>query len=76
MLANTDTKFYLPLSSNVYRFLPLPLTTSDLYTIHGHDERIGVFAFINAVRFYHHLILAADIQVPLKTQPGHRAGEL
>lgn len=76
-MGNTDTKYYLQLTPHVYRFLPALMTQDDVAMIHGHDEKISVTSLIACVSFYHHLILAADVQPPpLKTQPGHRAGEL
>lgn len=77
LVGNTDTKHYLKLTSRVYRFNPVTLRNSDVSTIHGHNEKISVSTFTTAVAFYHHLILAADLQVaPMKSSPGHRAGEL
>ncbi|MPC12526.1 putative carboxypeptidase PM20D1 [Portunus trituberculatus] len=77
LVGNTDTKHYLKLTSRVYRFTPVPLRNSEITMFHGHDERISVSSFTTAVAFYHHLILAADIQVaPMKSSAGHRAGEL
>uniref|UniRef100_A0A0P4W049 Peptidase M20 dimerisation domain-containing protein n=2 Tax=Scylla olivacea TaxID=85551 RepID=A0A0P4W049_SCYOL len=77
LVGNTDTKYYLKLTSRVYRFNPVSLRISEMSMYHGHNEKISVSSFTTAVSFYHHLILAADIQVaPLKSSPGHKAGEL
>lgn len=77
LIANTDTRHYLQLTPHVYRFLPAVITGKDVTMIHGHDEKISVTSLFACVGFYHHLILAADVQSPpLKTQPGHRGGEL
>lgn len=77
MIANTDTVFYLNLTSCIYRYNPIRIGKRHLALIHGHDERISVDSVRKAVRFYHRLILSADVDVaPLKTtQPGHRSGE-
>lgn len=77
MIGNTDTINYLHLTPHVYRFVPAMITSSEVAMVHGHNEKISVSSLIACVSFYHHLILAADVQPPqLKTQPGHRAGEL
>lgn len=76
MVGNTDTRYYLNMTSCIYRFEPLMLTLSDLVTIHGHNERIKVSTMGKAASFYYHLILAANNEVtPLLSLPGHRAGE-
>jgi hypothetical protein len=38
----TDARYYSRLSRNVFRFLPLQLTSRDLDRMHGTNERIGV----------------------------------
>lgn len=76
-MGNTDTKSYLSMSRNVYRFLPVRMTARDIQTIHGHDERVSSRAVGLAASFYHRLILTADVGAhALRTRPGHRAGEL
>ncbi|HXY31093.1 MAG TPA: M20 family peptidase [Gemmatimonadaceae bacterium] len=53
----TDARYYAALTPNVYRFLPLPLSPSDLSRIHGTNERVGVADYGRAVRFMTQLIL-------------------
>jgi carboxypeptidase PM20D1 len=48
----TDSKHYLSLSPNVYRFLPVRIKGEDLARIHGTNERVGVESYGEAVRFY------------------------
>ncbi len=55
-LGATDARRYLPISANVYRFSPVRLRSADLERIHGRDERIGVAAVGEMVRFYERLI--------------------
>ena len=55
----TDARHYGPLSRNVFRFLPLRLTSDDLERMHGRDERIAVRDYANAIRFYRQLVLDA-----------------
>ena len=45
----TDARHYSRLSSNVFRFLPLRLTSLDLERMHGVNERIGVDAYERAI---------------------------
>jgi len=55
----TDSRHYSGLSPNVFRFLPLRLTGSDLDRIHGTNERIAVHHYEEAIRLYRQLILNA-----------------
>ena len=76
LIANTDTKHYLHLVDQVYRWACLPsphlarftpafITKSDTKRFHGFNERISVANFVQTVEFYHRLIRNADTQVPL-----------
>lgn len=60
MVANTDTRHYLNLTSSVYRFYPLVVTKAEVAMIHGHDERLSLTNLFQAVRFYHSFIFGAD----------------
>ena len=55
----TDSRHYGPLSRNVFRFLPLRLTSDDLARMHGSDERIAVRDYADAIRFYRQLVVNA-----------------
>jgi carboxypeptidase PM20D1 len=55
----TDARYYSGLSRNVFRFLPLRLTSRDLERMHGIDERIGIREYEAAIRLYRQLILEA-----------------
>jgi carboxypeptidase PM20D1 len=52
----TDTKRYLSLTRNVYRFVPMRLKPEDLKRIHGTNERLGIANYGEIVRFYAQLI--------------------
>jgi carboxypeptidase PM20D1 len=52
----TDTKHYLRLCRNVYRFLPIRLKGEGLARLHGTNERVGVESYAEAVRFYAQLL--------------------
>jgi carboxypeptidase PM20D1 len=55
----TDARYYVGLTPNVFRFLPLRASLEDLRGVHGTDERIAVAAYADAVRFYVRLIEGA-----------------
>ena len=52
----TDSRYYYPLSKDVYRFTPIRLNPETMKTFHGVDERLPVEDFENAVRYYAQLI--------------------
>lgn len=56
MLGGTDSRHFIELSPNIYRFLPLSLTSPDLDRIHGTNERITLENYANIVRFFLRLI--------------------
>lgn len=55
----TDARYYSGLSRNVFRFLPLRLTSRDLERMHGIDERIGIRHYEGAIRTYRQLVVEA-----------------
>ena len=55
----TDARYYGGLSGNVFRFLPLRLTQTDLARMHGTNERIAVRDYEQAIRLYRQLVLNA-----------------
>ncbi len=59
VVAITDSRWFVPLADDVYRFFPLTVTQDDLKRIHSTDERIGVEDYARAVRFYARLMLNA-----------------
>nr|CAD7267283.1 unnamed protein product [Timema shepardi] len=69
-IANTDTRWYLSFTSNLYRFLPTVILPSDVNRYHGNNERISIHHYYKAVSFYYRLIKNADVlidQVPAST---------
>ena len=68
MVASTDTKWYLNLTSCIYRFSPAHLEKSDAKLFHGHDERISVQNYEQIVNFYHHLMVMSDRKELFKEQ--------
>lgn len=55
----TDARHYSVLSRNVFRFLPLTLTSRDLERIHGIDERIAIEHYEQAIRTYRQIMKEA-----------------
>jgi carboxypeptidase PM20D1 len=55
----TDARHYAELSRDVFRFMPVRLTSQDLERIHGTNERIAVRDYERAIRLYRQLILNA-----------------
>ena len=53
----TDARYYSGVSRNVFRFLPLRLTSRDLERMHGIDERIGIREYEAAIRTYRQLVI-------------------
>lgn len=69
-IANTDTRWYLSLTNNLYRFLPTVVTPMDVARYHGNNERISIEHYHQAVNFYYRVIKNADLlidQVPAST---------
>jgi carboxypeptidase PM20D1 len=58
----TDARHYAALTQNIFRFLPLRLTSEDLTRMHGTDERVSIRDYETAIRTYRQLVLnAADM---------------
>ena len=53
----TDARHYSHLSPNIFRFLPLRLTSGDLERVHGVDERIGITEYESAIRTYRQIVI-------------------
>jgi carboxypeptidase PM20D1 len=53
----TDARHYGNLSPNIFRFLPLRLTSRDLERMHGVNERVGVGEYEDAIRTYRQIII-------------------
>lgn len=55
-IATTDSRFYVPIANDVYRFLPVILNSEDIKGIHGSNERIKVEDYQKMIQFYYQLI--------------------
>ncbi len=56
----TDAKYWGPHSSNVFRFLAVPLQEGDVTRIHGVNERMSVKGYATAVTFFEQLLQHLD----------------
>jgi carboxypeptidase PM20D1 len=60
VLGGTDTKHYVRLAEQSFRFTPMRLGPGDLPRIHGTNERISVANLEEAIRFYGLLLRRLD----------------
>jgi carboxypeptidase PM20D1 len=60
VVGGTDAKYWGPHSSNVFRFLAVPLADGDLSRIHGVNERMSVKGYATAVTFFAQLLSNLD----------------
>ncbi len=56
VIATTDSRHFIELSENVYRFIPIVLKQGDLNRVHGVNERISINNYQQIVKFYYQLI--------------------
>ncbi len=52
LVGAADARHFTGLTSDVYRFQPIPMTSRDLERIHGTDERIAVEHYEALIRYY------------------------
>jgi carboxypeptidase PM20D1 len=64
----TDSRYYAPIASDLYRFLPLRVTGGDLKRIHGVNERIGVETYSELIVFLARLIENLSATAPANTR--------
>ena len=60
MVGNTDTRFYLNFTCNVYRFAPTHMFPGDPERFHGINERISEVNYEQVINFFYHLIRNCD----------------
>lgn len=60
LVAATDSRHYARLSKNIFRFLPITITTEDARRFHGINERIAVKDYERCVRFFVQLMRNSD----------------
>jgi carboxypeptidase PM20D1 len=52
VIAATDSRHYVAIADNVYRFLPTRLEPADMGRMHGRDERVSIENYGEIIRFY------------------------
>ncbi|MBF7730032.1 M20 family peptidase [Pseudomonas sp. N040] len=55
-LGGTDSRYFLPLTQNVFRFAPIRMTPEDAQRFHGLNERIAIEDLGTAAAFYYRLL--------------------
>ena len=53
----TDSRHYANLTSNIFRFQPVRVSSDDLERMHGSDERIAVSEYGQAIRAYREILV-------------------
>ncbi len=56
VVGGTDSKHYVKIAENSFRFIPMRLEKEDLKRIHGKDERISIENYGEIIRFYVQLL--------------------
>ncbi len=56
MVAATDSRNYLDVTDNIFRFSPVRATSEDLKRFHGTNERLSVTNYADMIRFYRRLM--------------------
>jgi carboxypeptidase PM20D1 len=62
MLAASDSRLYSEISKNIYRFAPIIVTSEDMETIHGLNEKNKISDFERGIGFYYQLIKNSNRQ--------------
>lgn len=56
MVGASDSRHYVGIADNVFRFSPLRATTEDLKRFHGTNERLSIEGYADMIRFYRRLL--------------------
>jgi len=56
MVGATDSRNYLKMTDNIFRFSPVRATPEDLKRFHGTNERLSVDNYADMIRFYRRLL--------------------
>jgi carboxypeptidase PM20D1 len=60
VMGGTDAKYWGPHSSNVFRFLAIPLGDGDVARVHGVNERVAIADYATAAGFFSRLLQSLD----------------
>jgi carboxypeptidase PM20D1 len=64
MVARSDSRHFIPIADDVYRFSPIRAKPDELDRFHGTNERIAVSNLVEMVNFYHRLIENLNAPAP------------
>jgi carboxypeptidase PM20D1 len=56
LVAGTDSKHFVPIADDAYRFFALTVSPDDVARFHGVDERIAVEDYANVIAVYRRLL--------------------
>jgi carboxypeptidase PM20D1 len=56
MVAGTDSRHYVGITDNIFRFSPVRANGEDLKRFHGTNERLSIEGYADMIRFYRRLI--------------------
>jgi carboxypeptidase PM20D1 len=56
MVAATDSRHYVDIADNIFRFSPVRANSDDLKRFHGTNERLSIEGYADMIRFYRRLI--------------------
>ena len=56
MVAATDSRHYVGITDNIFRFSPVRANSDDLKRFHGTNERLSIDGYADMIRFYRRLI--------------------
>lgn len=56
VLGGTDSRHFVRLTDNIYRFSAMRVRPEDLERVHGVNERISIKDYVGCMRFYYQLI--------------------
>ncbi|WP_315702163.1 MULTISPECIES: M20 family peptidase [unclassified Bradyrhizobium] len=59
MVGGTDSRHYVGVADNIFRFSPLRATNQDLKRFHGTNERLSIDGYADMIRFYRRLLEAS-----------------
>ncbi|MBT2324070.1 M20 family peptidase [Variovorax paradoxus] len=55
-IAASDSRHFVDVADNVFRFSPVRARSEDLPRFHGTNERISIANYVEMIRFYHQLL--------------------
>ncbi len=64
VIAGTDSRYYFPLTKNVFRIIPFELGEGDLDRFHGTNERVSVASARQVADYFYTLMSTMDGQLP------------